>query len=93
MTGYIYISARGAISWTSKHQLTVALSTTEAEYMSVTQVAKEAIWLMMLLRELDIRTSEELLIIKVDNQGSMHLAKNPEYHARTKHIDIQHHFI
>ena len=33
------------------------------------------------------------MLIKVDNQGSMHLSKNPEYHARTKHIDIQHHFI
>ena len=65
---------------------------TEAEYMSVTQAAKEAIWLTVLLRELK-RRKEEPMIIKVDNHGSMHLAKNPEYHARTKHIDIQHHFV
>ena len=93
MTGYIYVSAGGAVSWTRKCQLMVALSTTEAEYMSVTQAAKEVIWLTVLLRELNIRRTEDPLIIKVDNQGSMRLIKNLEYHARTKHIDIQHHVI
>ena len=61
--------------------------------MSVTQVAKEAIWFMALLKEIEIKTTEEPMIIKVDNQGSIHLAKNTEYHVRTKHIDIQHQFI
>ena len=65
---------------------------TEAEYMSITQAAKEAIWFTVLLRELK-RRKEEPMIIRVDNQGSIHLAKIPEYHARTKHIDIQHHFV
>ena len=88
----IYISW-GAVSWTSKCQPLTALSTTEAEYMSVTQVANEAIWLTVLLKELEVKTTEEPMIIKVDNQGSMHLTRNREYHARTKHIDIQHHFI
>ena len=92
-TGYLYVSARGAVSSTSKHQSMTALSTTEAEYMSVTQAAKEAIWLTALLKEIEIKTTEEPMIIKVDNQGSIHLAKKPEYHARTKHIDIQYHFI
>ena len=46
-----------------------------------------------MLRELNVRRQEDPLIIKVNNQGSMHLTKNLEYHARTKHIDIQHHFI
>ena len=91
--GYLYISAGGAVSWTSRRQSLTTLSMTEAEYMSVTQVAKEAIWLTVLLKELEIKAAEEPMIIKVDNQGSIHLAKNPEYHARTKHIDIQHHFI
>ena len=93
MMGYLYISAGGAVSWTSKCQSMTALSTIEAEYMSVTQVAKEAIWLTALLKELEIRATEEPMIFKVDNQGSIHLAKNPEYHARTKHINIQYHFI
>ena len=78
---HLYISW-GAVSWTSKHQPMTALSMTEAKYMSVTQAAKEAIWLTALLRELK-RRKEEPMIIKVDNQGSMHLAKNPEYHTRT----------
>src|ERR1035438_4459704 len=93
MMGYLYILAGGAVSWTSKCQPSTALSMTIAEYMSVTQVAKEAIWLTALLKEIEIRTTEEPMIIKVDNQGSIHLAKNPKYHARTKHINIQYHFI
>ena len=52
MTGYIYLSAKGEISWVSKCQPTVALSMTEAEYMSITQAAKEAIWLAAILKEL-----------------------------------------
>src|ERR1035438_9557017 len=87
----IYISW-GAISWTSKHQPSIALSTTEAKYISMMQASKEAIWLMILLKELK-KGGSEMMVINVDNQGSMHLAKNLEYHTRTKHIKIQHHFI
>ena len=58
----------------------------------MTQALKEAIWLTALLKELK-KEGSETMVINVDNQGSMHLAKNLEYHARTKHIDIQHHFI
>src|ERR1035438_8723354 len=86
--GYLYILTGGAVSWTSKCQPLTALSMTEAKYMSVTQVAKEAIWLTALLKEIEIKTTEEPMIIKVDNHGSIHLAKNPKYHARTKHIEI-----
>src|ERR1035438_2727361 len=75
MTGYLYISAGGAVSWASKCQSLTALSTTEAEYMSVTQAAKEAIWLMALLKEIEIRATEEPMIIKVDNQGSIQIGR------------------
>ena len=94
-TGYVFSIAGGAVSWSSKKQPTVALSTTEAEYMALTQATKEGIWIRRLLEEIGI--GSDLLsgptIIRTDNQGSIALAKNPIYHARTKHIDIRYHFI
>ena len=92
ISGYIGMLCGGAISWQSKKQPTVALSTTEAEYMALVQATKESIWIQRLLRELG-RTTEDHKVIYGDNQGSIALANNPQYHARTKHIDIQYHFI
>ena len=60
--------------------------------MAVSQAAKEAKWLRMLLRDLGYAQNGPTTIFE-DNQGCMALAKNPEFHARTKHIDILHHFI
>jgi hypothetical protein len=90
--GYIVIFAGGAISWSCKKQSSVALSTTEAEYMALVQVLKESIWLQRLLKELGRQAGNVKTIYK-DNQGAIALANNPEYHARTKYIDIQHHFV
>jgi hypothetical protein len=92
ISGYIYMLNAGAISWSSKRQPTVALSSTEAEYMALTHATKEAIWLRTLLKELDVSTDEPTTIHE-DNQSTIKLAKNPTHHARTKHIDIRHHFI
>ena len=92
-TGYTYILAGGAVTWSSKKQPTVALSTTEAEYMALTQAAKEGIWIKRLLSELGFNSPNDPIVINSDNQGSSALAKNPIQHARTKHIDIRHHFI
>ena len=91
--GFVFIFAGGAISWSCKLQETVALSSTEAEYMAATQATKEAIWIGKLLQELNYLKKETITIILADNQGCINLAKNPTQHARTKHIDIQHHFI
>jgi hypothetical protein len=84
--------AGGVISWQSKKQRTVALSTVEAEYMATTQATKEAIWWRAFLTGLGHDMSHST-IIHSDSQGSIALAHNPEHHARTKHIDIQYHFI
>ena len=92
ISGYVFTLAGGAISWSSKKQSTTALSTTEAEYIALVQAAKESIWIQGLLKELGFTTVDSNLIYG-DNQGSIALANNPEYHARTKHIDIQYHFI
>jgi hypothetical protein len=92
--GYVFNLGSGAISWSSKKQTAVALSTCEAEYMAMTQSAKEAIWLRKLFRELKSSDSDSLpTTIYPDNQGAIALAKNPEFHSRTKHIDIQYHFV
>jgi hypothetical protein len=80
-----------AISWRAHLQPTVALSTTEAEYMAVSEAVKEAVWLKGLFSEL----SENLKVEEVfcDNQGAVLLSKDRMFHDRTKHIDIRHHYI
>jgi len=92
--GYAFILNGAAVSWNSKKQPTVALSSTEAEYIALTQAVKESIWLQALLLDLGARRhQEDMQNIYIDNQGAIALAKNPEFHTRTKHIDIQYHFI
>jgi hypothetical protein len=92
ITGYVFILAQGAISWQAKKQPTVALSSVEAEYMASTQATKEAIWWEQLLSGLQLQVPKPIEI-RSDSQGSIALSKNPASHSRTKHIDIQHHFV
>ncbi|XP_053996974.1 uncharacterized protein LOC128886291 [Hylaeus anthracinus] len=91
-TGYAFILGGEAISWESWKQKTVALSSTEAEYMSLSEATKEAIYLRKLLTDFGL---EELPVIKLfgDNQSALRLAEDPVFHNRTKHIDIRHHFV
>lgn len=84
--------ARGPISWLSKKQAVIALSTSEAEYVSVSAATQEAVWLRRLLADIQA-VPEGLTIIMEDNQGAIGIAKNPIQHARTKHIDIRYHYI
>lgn len=92
MGGYAFIIGVSAISWTMQLQRTIALSLLEAEYMALTQAAKEAIWIKTYLMDLNIAVTDPIVIMG-DNQGTLALARNPVYHSRTKHIDVQHHFI
>jgi hypothetical protein len=93
-SGYLFNVGSGAISWSSKRQPTVALSTCEAEYHGQGEAAKEAIWLKRLLSEIhDAYDEPSATIIYCDNQGAIALAKNPEFHARTKHFDIKVHWV
>lgn len=89
-TGYTFTLGGGPISWDARKQRTVALSSTEAEYMAMTEAVKEAIYLQEFLGELGMKKSTKVF---GDNNGALKLAKNPVFHARTKHIDIRHHFI
>ncbi len=92
ISGSVFLLAGGPISWSSKLQSTVSQSSTEAEYVASAEAAKEAIWLCCLMKDLkqDV-TSPTMLFI--DNCGAQLLAKNPVNHCKTKHIDVQHHFI
>ena len=91
--GYVYLIAGGAVSWSSKKQSSVALSSTEAEYMAASSAAQEAIWLRALLGELGLLSLEHPTCLRIDNQSAMALARNDAFHNRTKHIAIRHHFI
>ncbi|KAG8475448.1 hypothetical protein CXB51_032200 [Gossypium anomalum] len=91
LTGYVFTIGGCAISWKATLQTTVALSTTEAEYMAITEACKEAIWLKGLFSELN----EDLQISTVfcDSQSAIFLTKDQMFHERTKHIDVRYHFV
>ena len=91
-SGYVFQIGNSTISWCSKKQITVAKSTTEAEYVSLALAAQEAIWLRSLLSDLGQKVTSPTNIFE-DNQGAIQLAKNPKFHNRTKHIDVTYHFI
>jgi hypothetical protein len=91
VTGYVFAHAGGPLSWSSKGQRTVALSSTEAEYMSLSEACREVTYLRLLLSELR-HVQRGATTIYEDNQGAIALTKNPEHHARNKHIDMRHHF-
>ena len=80
------------IKWSSKKQHVVARSSCEAEYRALSQAAAEVLWLSSLFAELGIRLPH-CPILWCDNQGAGSLAQNPVFHARTKHIEIDVHFV
>ncbi|KAL5841649.1 hypothetical protein ACOSQ3_012252 [Xanthoceras sorbifolium] len=90
-TGYVYTLGGTAVSWVSQLQKIVALSTTEAEYVAVTEASKEMVWLQNFLEELGKKQEDNVLYC--DSQSAIHLAKNPSFHSRTKHIQLRYHFI
>ena len=91
-TGYAFILSGAAVSWASKKQRTVATSSTEAEYVAGSEAAKEAVWFRLILSELGM-LKEGPTEILIDNQSAIALAKNPVFHGRMKHVEVQHHFI
>ncbi|CAN1807780.1 Retrovirus-related Pol polyprotein from transposon TNT 1-94 [Linum perenne] len=90
-SGYVYTVGGTAVSWVSQLQKIVALSTTEAEYVAITEASKEMIWLQGLLAELGFEQTKNTLYC--DSQSAIHLAKNSAFHSRTKHIGLRYHFV
>ena len=93
ISGYVILIDGGAVSWCSKKQELVTLSTTESEYVTTTHAAKELIWFQHLLEEI-FWPLKHPITLHSDNQSAIALAHSDgQFHARTKHIDIQWHFI
>nr|ABA91380.1 retrotransposon protein, putative, Ty1-copia subclass [Oryza sativa Japonica Group] len=91
LAGYVFTIGGCAVSWKANLQATVALSTTEAEYMAISEACKETIWLRGLYTELCGVTS--CINIFCDSQSAICLTKDQMFHERTKHIDVRYHFI
>jgi hypothetical protein len=90
-SGNVIFLANGAISWYSKKQNCVSLSTVEAEYVSGSKAIQDLIWIKKLLHLLNFNLSNTNVYL--DNQGAIAVTKNPVHHARTKHIDLRLHFM
>ena len=91
VTGYFFKLANSIISWRSHAQKTVALSSTEAEYMAISDSSWQAIWIKTLIKELGIKIRS--ILIYGDNQGSIFIASTAVQESPTKHINIHYHYI
>ena len=91
-TGFTFVLAGGSISWESRKQRTVALSSTEAEYMALSEAVKESLFLNRFLNEIGFSELSQVDLY-CDNQGAAKLARNPVFHNKSKHIDIRYHFV
>ena len=91
-TGYLFMISGGCVTWSSKRQSIVTLSTTEAELVAACEACKEAIWLRKLLSDIE-HGCVKPTILNVDNQSSIRLIKNSEFHRRSKHIDVRYRYI
>ena len=90
--GYIFMIEGAPISWSSKKQSIVALSSCEAEYVAASYAACQAAWIEMLLEELRIMESKKIKLF-VDNKSAINLANHPMSHGRSKHIERRYHFL
>ena len=88
-TGYVFTLSGGPICWKSTLQSIVAMSTTKAEYIAITEAANEALWLKGLVKKLGLNQDG----VQMHSQSVIYLAKNQVYHARMKHIDVRFHKI
>lgn len=89
--GYYFTFAKATISWSSKHQNSVSLSSIEAEYMALSKATTKAIWLQRLLN--DVRFPQKIVNIYYDSNSGIGLTTPTKQHERTKHIDIRYHYI
>jgi hypothetical protein len=91
VSGYVFTLNDGAICWSSKKQSVVARSSTESEYSALKHASTEVMWIRQIMKELGFKV--QTTAIHCDNNGAIKLTENPVYHARTNHIDVQHHKI
>ena len=91
-SSYVFMVCSGAISWSSKKQPIVTLSTTKTGFVSATSCAYQAIWLKKILEEFCVK-SQGTIVIFCDNSSVIKLSKNLVLHGRSKHIDVKFHFL
>jgi hypothetical protein len=93
-TGWVFTLAGGPISWNSQRQKTVATSTLDAEYVAGAEAAKEAIWIRNFINDLRIPgIYVKSVPLYIDCNSALKLTRNPEFHSKSKHIDVKYHFI
>jgi hypothetical protein len=90
--GYAVFLGTNLVSWSARKQNTVSQSSIEAEYKVVANTTVEIMWIQTLLRELQI-PCPSMTKLWCDNLGAKYLSANPVFHARTKHIEVDYHFI
>ena len=91
-SGYVFLMAGGPVTWSSKRQATVALSTVEAEYVAMSRCAQQMMWMQSWLSEVEVDYSVPG-VIRGDNRSAITLTKNTRDHGKVKHINIRHHYI
>ena len=92
ISGYVFFLNGTPVSWAAKKQPSISLSSTESEYMASSLATREAVYLRQFLVELGFRQIGPTPIL-IDNQSAIAIARNPEFHARTKHIEVRHHYV
>ena len=92
VSGFIIYIGEVAVSWKSKGQKSVTLSSTEAEYVAISEVVREIIFIKQILEFVGV-SIEYPILVNVDNLGAIYLATNNQSSQRTKHVDIRYHFV
>jgi hypothetical protein len=91
VTGYFFQLAGGPITWRSRAQTTVAHSSTEAEYMALSDCSRQVSWIRTIFLELGMRLGP--ILVYADNQGSIFIGSNPVQEIPTKHVDVKYHYV
>ncbi|XP_071573948.1 uncharacterized protein [Temnothorax nylanderi] len=92
-SGYVFLLGSCAVSWCSRRQQSVSLSTTESEYIAMSLATQELLWLKRLMEDIDKSCIREPICLYSDNQSAIKLASSDNYYARSKHIDTRYKFI
>jgi hypothetical protein len=93
ITRYVFLTGNGAITWSSRKQFSVMLSSMEAKYVTLSEAACKACWLRSLYGELGLLQGEVPMLIQGDNKGLIAMVKNLQFHKRSKHIEICWHWV